>query len=295
MIRLSRLDADALKDPQQALELAKTAHSLAPDDGSASALLGELVYSSGDYPWALSLLEEATHRSSDQPSLSYHLALAYYATGRTADADEAMLKVVQQSGSPSDLEQAKQFLAMRAAIKDPAQAQASSAQVQQILAKDANYVPALMVSALLSERKGAVDEAVQTYQKVLSIYPLFIPATRQLAILYSHSQRPGDLDKAYELAGKARAALPDDLELTKTLGVLAYRRDDYQKSMLLLREYVDKSGDDSEAFYDLGMDYYKLKQPNYTNLCKQALNRALDLHVSDTLAGQAQSILKQLK
>ena len=164
--------------------------------------------------------------------------------------------------------------------------------MQQILAKDPKYVPALMVSALLAERKGAVDEAVQTCQKVLSIYPLFAPAMRQLALLYSHSQRPSDLDKAYDLAEKARVSLPDDLELAKTLGLLAYGRKDYNRSMLLLREYAKKSGDDGEAFYYLGMDYYKLKQPGP---CKKALRRALDLHIADPLEGQAQGILKELK
>jgi tetratricopeptide (TPR) repeat protein len=218
------------------------------------------------------------------------LALAYYAVGRTTEADAAMQKAVQQGDSPSHLEQAKDFLAMRAAVKDPAQA--SSAQVQQILAKDPKYVPALMVSALLAERRGETNEAQKTWQKVLVIYPLFAPAMRQLALLYSHSQRPSDLDKAYDLAEKARVSLPDDLELAKTLDLLAYGRKDYNRSMLLLREYAKKSGDDGEAFYYLGMDYYKLKQPNP---CKQALQRALDLHVSETLAGQARGILKELK
>jgi tetratricopeptide (TPR) repeat protein len=290
MIRLSRLYADHLNDPHKALELAKKAHGLAPDDGRASALLGELVYHSSDYPWALSLLEDAAHRSPDQPSLFYHLALAYYAMGRTTNADAAMDKAVRQGDSPSNLDQAKQFLAMRAAAKDPAQA--SSAQVQQILAKEPNYVPALMVSALLAERRGETNEAQKTWQKVLVIYPLFAPAMRQLAILYSHSNQPGDLDKAYELAQKARGSLPDDLELAKTLGLLAYRRADYNSSMLFLRQYTDKPGEDGEAFYYLGMDYYKLKQPGP---CKKALRRALDLHIADPLEGQAQGILKELK
>jgi tetratricopeptide (TPR) repeat protein len=291
MIRLSRLYADQLKEPHKAFDLAKSAHSLAPDDGRASALLGELAYLSNDYPWAMHLLEDAAHRVSDQPSLFYHLALAYYAMGKTTDADEAMQKAVQQGDSPSNLVQAKQFQAMRAAVKDPAKAQASSAQVEQILAKDPNYVPALMVSALQAERKPARDEAVQTYKKVLTIYPLFVPATRQLAILYSQSQNQGDLDKAYDMAEKARASLPNDLELAKTVGLLAYGRKDYNRSMLYLKEYAEKSGGDGDAFYYLGMDYYNLKQ---TNLCKQALTNALALHSSESLKGHAEGILKDL-
>jgi tetratricopeptide (TPR) repeat protein len=293
MIRLSRLYADHehLDDPHKALKLATKAHDLAPsDDGSASALLGELVYQNGDYPWALNLLDEAAHRSPGQPSLFYHLALAYYAVGRTADADEAMAKAVQQQDSPSHIEQAKQFIALREALKDPAKA--SGAQVERILAKDPNNVPALMVSALLTENKGQTDEAEKICQKVLTIYPLFAPAMRQLAMLYSRSQNPSDLDTAYDWAEKARVALPDDLELAKTLGLLTYHRKEYNSSMLFLRQYADKSADDGEAFYYLGMDYYELKK---TNTCKQALNQALALHVADPLKAKAQGILKELQ
>jgi tetratricopeptide (TPR) repeat protein len=292
MIRLSRLNAEHFKDLRKALELAKSAHSLAPDDGQASALLGELVYTSGDYPWALSLLEQAANQSPDEPPVFYHLALAYYALGRVTEADTAMQKAVQSGDSLPNLEQAKQFQAMRAAFKDPAQAQASSVLVQQILEKEPNNVPALMVSALLSERQGASHEAEQTWQKVILIYPLFAPAMRELAIKYSLSQNAGDQNKAYDWAQKAWGSMRDDLVLAKTLGILAYGHAEYNRSMPLLREYDEKSGHDGEVVYYLGMDYYKLKQRNDS---KQALKRALELGVADNLAGQARTVLKELQ
>jgi tetratricopeptide (TPR) repeat protein len=293
MIRLSRLYADQKHDLRKALELAKSAHVLAPHDGSACAWLGELVYrSGGDYPWALSLLQQAADQSFNQPAFYYHFALAYYAVGRVNEADAAMQEAVRQNDSSPYLNEAKQFLAMRAAVKDPAQAQSSGPLAQQILDKDPNDVPALMVMALLAERRGALDEAERTCEKVLSIYPLFAPAMREMAILYSHGEHDRDLEKAYDLAERARAIMPDDLELAKTLGLLAYRRADYNRSMLLLREITEKSGKDGEVFYYLGLDYYKLKQPSQ---CKQALQRALDLHIPETLAAQARSMLNELK
>ncbi len=289
MIRLARLYAGKLNDPRKAFELAKEAHALS-DDAQASALLGELTYRSGDFPWALSLLESAAKGITNQPSLSNNLALAYYAVGRVADAEKVMQQVVLQGGAPADLEQDKQFLAMLAVAKDPGQALARGNDVKEILAKDPNYVPALMVSALLAEQRGAVDEAARTYQKVLSIYPSFAPAMRELAILFS--QHPGDLDKAYDLAEKARVTLPDDLKLTRVLGVLAYHRGAYDQSKIFLKTYTDDSPEDGDAFYYLGMDYQKLNQ---TNLCRQALTNALNFHVSKTLADNAEGILKQLK
>ena len=292
MIRLSRLYADRLNEPRKALELAKSAHTLAPNDGGASAMLGELLFRSGDYPWAVSLLEQAANQSPNQPLLFHHLALACYAAGRAADADAAMRKALRQDDTPADLDRAKQFLALRAAAANDTQAQASAALARGILEKDPNDVPALMVSARLAQGRGAVDEARQICQKVLSIYPLFAPAMRQLAILYSRSPIAGDMDKAYEWGEKARASMPDDVELAKTLGVLAYERKDYSRSLLLLRQSDQKAGNDGEVLYYLGMDYYQLKQAKQ---CKQALQRALDLRVPDTLSSQARRILAELK
>jgi tetratricopeptide (TPR) repeat protein len=292
MMRLSRLYADHLNDLRKARDLAKSAHDLALDDGRTSALLGELVYRSGDYSWSMSLLEDAANRSPDQPSVFYQLALAYYAVGRVNDADTAMQKAVQSGGSFPNIEQAKQFQTLREAVKDPAQAEAAGDLAKQILQKEPNNVPALMVSALLSERAGATNEAEQIWQKVLVIYPRFAPAMRELAIHYSHSPNAADQKKAYDFAQDARASMPDDLRLAKTLGILAYGQTHYDISMRELRQCVEKSAPDGEVFYYLGMDYIKLKQRNDS---KQALQQALKLGLADNLAGQARDTLKDLK
>jgi tetratricopeptide (TPR) repeat protein len=202
-----------------------------------------------------------------------------------------MQEAVQFGDSLPNLAQAKQFQTLRAAVKNPAQAQAAGALVQEILKKEPNDVPALMVSALLAKLRGADHDAEEIWQNVLAINPLFAPAMRDLAMYYSHSQNAGDQKKAYDWAQKARVSMPDDLELAKTLGLLAYGQKQYDKSTLWLRQCAEKSGNDPEVFYYLGMDYYKLKQRNDS---KQALQHALKLGVASNLAGQAQAIIKEL-
>jgi tetratricopeptide (TPR) repeat protein len=293
MMRLARLYADHFNDLRKGRDLAKSAHDLAPpDEPEPSALLGELVYRSEDYPWSLSLLQQAANHSPDQPSVYYWLALAYYAAGQVTDADAAMLKAVQSGESLPNLAQARQFQVLRAAVKEPAKAQASSELAQQILKKEPNNVPALMVSALLAERRGATNEAGQIWRKVLSIYPPFAPAMRELAMLYSHSQNADDLKKAFDWAEKASSSMPDDLALAKTLGILAYGQQQYDTSIFSLQRCAEKSGKDGEVDYFLGMDYYKLKRRNDSKL---ALKRALDLGLAENLASQAQATIRELK
>ena len=290
ILKLARLCAGPLNDPRKALTLAKSAHDIAPNEPRACALLGKLVYQSGDYPWAVSLLQVAAGQLTNQPAVLYDLAWAYYAAGRAAEADAKMEAAVAEGNSLPDLEDARQFLALRAAVKDPAQVRAAIAQAQSLLQKQPRYLPALMVSALLDEQQGAAKEAAGIYSQVLKDYPLFTPAMRQLAILYTQSGQ--DDAKAYDLAEKARGSLPDDLELKRALGILAFRRGDAVRSAGLLKASTGSVTNDGELLYYLGMDYYKLKQPKD---CKQTLTNALALKLPDKLAAEARRVLAELK
>ncbi len=290
MIKLGRLYSGPLHQIRKALDLAKAAHELAPNDPRATAMLGQLVYESGDYPWALSLLEESVPQLSNQPAVRCDLALAYYAVGRVPEADAAMKEAAQAGDSLPNPDPAKQFLAFRAALNDPAGAALSSAQIQAVLDKDPHYLPALALSGLLSERQGDYAQAAKTYEQILAAYPQFTPAMRQLAFIYG---RPGGDDaKAYELGEKAGAAFPDDLDLARMMGVLAYRKGDYQRSVRLLRRSTQKFDNDGELSYYLGMDYFQLKQPAES---KKSLQRALALNVPPPLDGEAKRVLGQLK
>jgi tetratricopeptide (TPR) repeat protein len=147
-----------------------------------------------------------------------------------------------------------------------------------------------MVSALLLEQQGDYKDAEKTYTQVLNDYPHFTPAMRQLAILYTQHSENNTL--AYELAEKARSAFPDDLELERALGILAYRRADYTRSVDLLRDTAPKFPSDGELIYYLGMDFYKLKR---NSQARQNLERALALSLPTQQTDEARRVLAELK
>jgi tetratricopeptide (TPR) repeat protein len=278
-----------LKQNDKALDMAKDAHKLLPADAGISALLGRLVFFAGDYNWSASLLDDAAGKLPNQPEIRYNLAWAYYAQGRVEDARRAM-QGVASSLTGAQQNDAKQFLTFVAAAKDPAQAAALPA--TQILSTNADYVPALMVAGVQAEKAGKSDDATQYYSKALARYPAFSPAVRNLVIIYSKNPNaPGD-QKTYDLAMKARANFPGDTELTRALGVLAYRRGDYQRAATLLNEGSQTLTTDGELFYFLGMSNYQLKR---TPPAKQALTRALALNVSSKYADDAKKVLAELK
>ena len=81
-------------------------------------------------------------------------------------------------------------------------------QLQAQLAKDPKNASALLTLALLYERMENFPQARDAYEKVLSINPNFVPALNNLA--YLDAERLNDLDKAYELARRARDLQGDD-------------------------------------------------------------------------------------
>jgi tetratricopeptide (TPR) repeat protein len=290
MIKLGRLYSSSLHDTRKALELAKSAHELAPGDPRATAMLGELVYASGDHAWALSLLEESAPKLTNQPAVQYDLALAYYAVGRLPEADAAMSEAVQAGASLPNLDQAKQFQAFRAAATDPAANPIPADQIKSALDKDPHFLPALALSGILLEKHGDITQATKTFEQILAEYPKFTPAMRELAIIYARNN--GDVSKAYELGEKARTTFQDDLDLARTLGILAYRKGEFQRSKSLLEQSAQKFDNDGEVSYYLGMDSYQLKRPTET---KRYLKQAVALNVPSPMSDDAKKVLGELK
>ena len=277
-----------LNQPDKALNYAKDAHKIAAGDPNISALLGRLVFQTGDYNWAASLLQEAATKLPNQPEVQYDLAWAQYSLGRV-DIAERMMRDVAPSLTGARLDDAKTFLAMIAAAKNPAQAAAAPA--SQILTTNSNYVPAMMVAGIQAEKQGKMDDAIQFYSKALNRYPAFAPAARNLVIVYS-KQSSGDDQKTFDLAMKARANFPNDSDLTRALGVLAYRRGDYGRAASLLQESAPAFNNDGELYYYLGMSQYQLKK---TPLSKAALQRALQISPQAKYAEDAKKTLAELK
>lgn len=289
IIRLALLNSTKLGQAQKGLDLAKNAHTFAPDDPYISEALGRMLFQAREYPYALSLLQAAARLLPAQPDLLHDLAWAYVSVGQVAEAQDSMQRALQ-TGAPFDkLNDARQFLDMMSVFSNPAQPQAA-ARVQQVLQTNASYPPALMALGRVQEHLGQAKEAQQTCEKVLAAYPLFLPAMRQLAIL---SAQDGSHDsKAYGYAVKAGSAYPNDEELAKAIGMMEYRRKDYAKSLQSLNQSAAKKQNDSELLWYQGMDYYELKQ---TGEAKKALVRAVDLKLPATLDAEARRVLELLK
>ena len=78
--------------------------------------------------------------------------------------------------------------------------------------------------------------------------------------------------------------IPDDTEITKTLGIMSYQRQLYPQTAELLEGAARLRKDDPELFFYLGASRQQLKQ---WSECKAALERALSLNLPSGLAEKA--------
>jgi tetratricopeptide (TPR) repeat protein len=283
---LAVLYSDNLGQVGKAYDLAKKAREIAPNVTNIADTLGWILYKKGDYGNALPLLQESAGKLSTDPILQFHLGMAQYMSGADEPARVALQKAADATVDFPDKDEARRRLAVLAIDVQAANTADVKTKLENYLHDQPNDPEALFRLGQVQEREGASDQAVTTYEKIISGNSQFAPAVRRLAILYS--QRPNDEAKALDLATKARQVYPDDPELAKALGILNYRRGYYPQSVELLTSAAAKSQDDAELLYYLGQAQHQLKQ---WSDCKDTLQRAKSLGLSAKLAEEAKPAL----
>ena len=275
----------AKKKPEAALDAYRKATELAPDNPQGYYLMG-LAYREAEQPKKASeAFESALSRKPDYvaaaiQSIALDLnekktnnALArirslidkspksaplYSLQGRlylfindTTNAEKAFLKSVevdpQYSGAYSELGY------LYAASGQKTQA---LQKIEESLTINPNNAPVRMLAGMLYQENNDLDKARAYYEKVLELNPRFTAAANNLA--YLCLEKYGEVDRAYELARKAREQSPDDPSIADTLGWILYKKGDLKYALELLRESAEQLPQQPEVAYHLGMTYHAL-------------------------------------
>ena len=263
---------------------------MAPGDAQAAQNLGRLAFQAGDHAWAFSLFQESARQRADDPTLLSDLATASYSMGRLSEAEQYLQQAIASKTPFQQAEAARQFLALLNLYRNPTAAMAAASRVEEILKRQPDDVPALMVSGVIAEQRQKYVEARKAYEAALARYPQFVEARRALAILLA--DRLGDIEKANEYASKAREVLPNDPGLMKLAGKLAYKRGDFRYAIQLCKDGLRIQAADPELQYYLGMSQFQLKLPIDA---KVALQQALKLGLREPEAKEARDTLAKIK
>ena len=98
-------------DKEKALELARVAKEVAPDDPRISDTLAWILYKRGVYERALSLLQESVEKLADNAEVQYHFGMTNYKLGNRDAAKAALTKALQLNTSFPGAEEAQMTLA----------------------------------------------------------------------------------------------------------------------------------------------------------------------------------------
>ena len=137
--------------------------------------------------------------------------------------------------------------------------------------KTVQTVPAMMQLAMIQEQLKNFTAARDAYENLLSVAPNFPLALNNLAAIYS--EYLGQLDKAYDLAQKAKEAVPNDPNIADTLGWILFKKGDYGNALRLLQESAGKLPDQPEIQFHVGMAHYMIGEEEPARL---ALQKAAD-------------------
>lgn len=286
MMSLLELYAGPLPKPDRVHDLAKLVRAAAPNDGQITWRLGRLLYQAGDFAWAATLLAEAVRTLPGQPELLFDLARTQYGVGRVTEAQAALEKVLGADAPPALRGPAAQMASLIAAAKQAASTETALTDARQVLGSDPDNIPALVVTALAREHQADYKGAAGVYHRILELDPLFVPAMRQLAILYG--EQLGDDPQAEALATKALQTFPDDPELNYECGVVNYRRGDYAKAVRFLQQSLRVRDHHAETLLFLGLSHFQLK--NFSE-SKAELQQALALKLPPQEETEARRVL----
>jgi chaperonin cofactor prefoldin len=126
-------------------------------------------------------------------------------------------------------------------------------------------------------------------KKALELDPGFAPAANNLAFLLADQDK--ELDRALELALKAKERLPDDPGVMDTLGWAYYKKGLYDSARSELLDSIEKMPDNAVIHYHLGLTYYKKGEKEKA---REELEKALSLDNSFDGAKEAAEVLKKL-
>src|SRR6202011_286229 len=275
-----------LGKPDQALEMAKKARELYPNDPEAIAAIGHIALQAGNYTWAYSLLQDSTRKTSTNPTAFHDLALSAYALGKVPEARETMQRYLSATPGDQQSKEAKQFLTLIALEQPSPDAVAAEPEVQNRLNANPDAPPAFRTKAAISLQQGDEKSATAIYEKVLQKYPDFAPAQKRLAAIYKNNSET--LAKAYDLAMKARKTLTNDPDLTRTLAQISFKRNDFPYAAQLFEESARTQPLGADDLYYLGMAQFGSHEETKA---RETLARALAAGLQDTLAEEAKKRL----
>jgi tetratricopeptide (TPR) repeat protein len=163
-------------------------------------------------------------------------------------------------------------------------------QYQSILEINPENPFAHMMIGTIYDSEKQYEKAAEHYGKALAIKPDYAPAANNLA--YHLAVRTNEIDKALELARKAKENFPEDPAIADTLGLIYYQKGLYKNAESEFIDSLKKLSNNAIVNFHLGRTYVKLEKKQ---LAEKYLKTALKLDNKFESYKEAEKLIAGLK
>jgi tetratricopeptide (TPR) repeat protein len=254
-----------------------------PNNEDAQEGMAQLDFNDQQYAAAQDRLEKIISRNPQQAMPQMILAKIYMAEGQTNQAEISLLKAAEMPGGSSA------YLILAQIYSSANQNKDALDMLKLALGNNPKNVSALMLEGIIQANQKNYQAAADAYEQLLAINPQYSPALNNLAWIYCDNL--GDLNKAFELAQRARQLLPNDPSTADTLGWVFFRKGDYTSAVNLFQDSANALSDNPEVQFHLGIAHYMLADET---VARDALQSALDLHKDFPERSECQDCLSVL-
>ncbi len=321
------------RSPMLAVPVIRAIREVDPNDNEALAYLAQLYIESGEYRQAISLLKSQLNSKTNTSivkSLKLILATALYKAGNYDEAEKifselmeafpndtapmfAKIKVLKtddkssnqintlvqtwRASHPNDLNFSLMVANDLAGGESAELKNLAESLLKEIIQQEPDSRNALYSLAMLYQMSGRYNEAIDLYNKIISLDPNFIIASNNLAWILCENQK--QYQKALDLTESALQKEPNYIDLIDTRGMIFYRIGSYERAIDDFKRCVNlyPAGRASltSSYFHLGRAFDKLGKTAqaFENITKAIdLNNALGGLNHDELAEAGQLLRK---
>jgi tetratricopeptide (TPR) repeat protein len=163
-------------------------------------------------------------------------------------------------------------------------------ELEQIVRRKPDAIGARTMIAIIQQTQGRIDDAIKTYDGIVRETGKAPVAANNLAYLYA--ERNDQLDQALALAQSAKQQLPENPDITDTLGWVYYKKGMADLAVRELEFSVQKNPENPVYLVHLGLIYAKAGKPEKA---RTTLSQALKLKADVEGAAEARAVLASLR
>ena len=253
-----------------------------PTEAEALDGITGVDFAAGRQSEAIARLEALVQRGSEQVAVRMAAARAYATASRFGEAETHLLKVIEAAPSHPDA-----YAMLGTIYLQQNRVAAARTQFEKVVAKQPRSLPGWTVIGTIDLMEARIPDAQRSFERVLEINPKSGVAANNLAWIYA--ENGGSLDAALQLAQVASRELPDDAEVSDTLGWIYYKKGMIELSIATLRRSLEIDPQNPHAAYHLALAYDKRGD---RDLARQMLSRYLTI---DSTSARSAEVKRRLE